>query len=110
MNTLLLSHPACRGPDTGPGHPECAERLLAVGAALEAEAFMLLDRREAPRATIGQLARVHSQGHLERLLRPAAGGERRALDADTVISAGSAEAALRAAGAVVEAEIGRAHV
>ena len=43
-------HDACLAHDTGPGHPECAERLLAVRDALH-EALPELAWREAPEAT-----------------------------------------------------------
>ena len=104
MNTLLLSHRACLGHDPGAEHPECPDRLRAVLEALQSEEFAALLRAEAPAATPEQLGRVHPQGDVEAILgiRPAE-GERVALDADTVMSAGSAEAALRAAGAGVAA-------
>jgi acetoin utilization deacetylase AcuC-like enzyme len=75
-----------------------------VLAALEAEEFALLVRETAPAATVAEIARVHPQRYVEAILeiRPAA-GERMALDADTLMSAGTAEAALRAAGAAVAA-------
>ena len=62
MTTLLYTHPACLDHDTGPQHPERPARLKAVLAALEAEEFRALERREAPRATIEQIARVHPRG------------------------------------------------
>jgi acetoin utilization deacetylase AcuC-like enzyme len=103
MYTTLFTHKACLEHDTGIGHPECAERLKAVLAALEHENFMLLDRREAPRAEIEQLARVHPIAHIERVLAaiPATGHVE--LDNDTILSPGTGEAALRAAGAVCAA-------
>ncbi len=36
METLLVTHPACLGHETPPGHPECPDRLRAVLDALEA--------------------------------------------------------------------------
>jgi acetoin utilization deacetylase AcuC-like enzyme len=68
--------------------------------ALDQEEFADLIRDEAPQASIEQLCRVHPRGYVDAILgiRPAA-GESVALDADTIMSAGSAEAALRAAGA-----------
>ncbi|MEO3433835.1 histone deacetylase family protein [Inquilinus sp. CAU 1745] len=103
MNTLLFAHDSCLDHDTGPGHPECAARLRAVRAALEGEAFMFLDRRDAPRATIDQLTRVHPADHVRRALAIIPETGWRDIDGDTVISPGSGEAALRAAGAVVAA-------
>jgi acetoin utilization deacetylase AcuC-like enzyme len=95
----IYSHPACLAHDTGPTHAERPERLSAVTSALHA-AFPQLDWHEAPRASRGQLLRAHTPALLEQVLetRPR---ERIFLDADTVLSPASAEAALRAAGAVV---------
>ncbi len=96
---LVITHEACLGHDMGQGHPECPDRLRAVWAAIGDR-----PREEAPRATLEQLARVHPAEYVEAILaiRPE-GDERMALDADTIMSAGSAEAALRAAGAGVRA-------
>ncbi|MGC8470041.1 MAG: histone deacetylase family protein [Acetobacteraceae bacterium] len=71
---------------------------------MEAERFAPLLREEAPRASREALTRVHPEAYVEAILalRPAE-GEFAQLDADTVMSAGSAEAALRAAGAAVAA-------
>jgi acetoin utilization deacetylase AcuC-like enzyme len=104
MSVLLLSHRACLRHETGEYHPECPDRLRAVLAALEAEEFSDLIRAEAPEATVEQLERAHPRHYVEAILsiRPAP-GESIALDADTVMSAGSAEAALRAAGAATVA-------
>ena len=97
----IYSHPACLDHDTGPAHAERPERLSAVTDALHA-AFPELDWREAPRASRGQLLRAHTPELLDQVLetRP---DKRMFLDPDTVLSPHSAEAALRAAGAVVTA-------
>jgi len=102
--TALITHPACLRHDTGPYHPECPDRLRAVLAALETEEFADLLREAAPHATTEQLTRVHRGDYVEAILaiRPEE-GELVQLDADTAMGAGSAEAALRAAGAAVAA-------
>ena len=102
MTVLLFSHRACLQHDPGPQHPECPDRLRAVLRALEAEEFAHLIRDEAPQATVEQLTRVHPAPYVQAILgiRPEP-DESVALDADTVMSWGSAEAALRAAGAGV---------
>jgi acetoin utilization deacetylase AcuC-like enzyme len=102
IETALITHPACLGHDPGEYHPECPDRLRAVLRALEQESFAGLLREAAPRATIEQLARAHPTDYVEAILaiRPE-GDERVALDGDTVMSAGSAEAALRAAGGAI---------
>lgn len=103
MVTGLFSHAACLAHDTGDGHPECPDRLRAVLAGLEAEEFIYLDRREAPRASAEQIARVHPGGFVDRILRSIPQTGLRFVDGDTVVSPGSGEAALRAAGAVCAA-------
>ena len=103
MKTALCTHPACLEHDTGLGHPECAERLKVVLAALDAEPFAELDRRVAPRAEIEQIARVHHRPYIDHVFASVPKHGHAGLDADTVISAGSGEAALRAAGALCAA-------
>jgi acetoin utilization deacetylase AcuC-like enzyme len=70
--------------------------------ALEAPEFASLVREEAPRATKEQLTLVHPARIVDAILaiRPEEGDVTN-IDADTAMSAGSAEAALRAAGAGV---------
>jgi acetoin utilization deacetylase AcuC-like enzyme len=102
MTSLLISHPAFLAHDTGEYHPERPDRLRAVLAALEDAAIPGLVSVPAPAATLEQLTRVHPQDYVEAILniRPPA-GELVQIDADTIMSAGSAEAVRRAAGAVV---------
>lgn len=103
MHTILYTHSACLTHDTGEMHPECADRLRAVLGALEGEAFMFLDRREAPRASREEIARVHPPGYVDWVLGEIPEHGHKALDGDTIVSPGSGEAALRAAGAAVAA-------
>jgi acetoin utilization deacetylase AcuC-like enzyme len=72
--------------------------------ALDAGEFAELIRDQAPLATVDQLTRVHPENYVSAILavRPEP-DERVALDGDTIMSWGSAEAALRAAGAAVAA-------
>ena len=103
MSVALYTHPSCLAHDPGPGHPESPARLATVLDALDAPRFATLERRIAPRATPAQLARVHRAELIDDILSnaPATGWCR--LDPDTVMSPASAEAALRAAGAVCAA-------
>ncbi|MDR3435240.1 histone deacetylase family protein [Telmatospirillum sp.] len=104
MTTLLLTHPACLLHETGAYHPECADRLVAINHILEHEDFLFLQREEAPRATTQQLLRAHSLDHVDHVFASVpAEGEISQIDDDTFVSFGSAEAALRAAGAVCAA-------
>ncbi|MHB8447173.1 MAG: histone deacetylase family protein [Rudaea sp.] len=89
--------------DPGTGHPESPARLRAVLEALDDPRFAAVERIQAPRATRTQLERVHDAALIDRVFAsgPSAGYSQ--LDADTVMSPDSLEAALRAAGAVCAA-------
>ena len=100
---LLFTHPACLDHDPGAGHPECPDRLRAVLQALDHDRFAALDRVEAPRATRAQLARVHAQAQIDAVFAAVPESGTHYLDADTGLSPGSLDAALRAAGALVAA-------
>jgi acetoin utilization deacetylase AcuC-like enzyme len=103
MATLLLTHPACLDHLTPAGHPERPDRLRAVERALADERFNALKREDAPRAETDAIARAHPLAYIEaiRQASPKEGLVR--LDADTSMSPGSYEAALRAAGGAVRA-------
>jgi acetoin utilization deacetylase AcuC-like enzyme len=103
VTTLLLTHSACLQHLTPPGHPERPDRLRAIEAALEAEAFRDLMRAEAPRAEAAAITRVHPAAYLEAIEEASPAEGLVALDADTTMSPGSFEAALRAAGGAVQA-------
>ena len=104
MTVALITHPACLDHDTGPFHPERPDRLRRVLQALEHPRFSALLRDLAPLATEDQLARVHPPEYIRAILDIAPEpGQRINLDADTVMSPGSREAALRAAGAAIMA-------
>jgi acetoin utilization deacetylase AcuC-like enzyme len=103
MATLLYTHDACLGHEPGDYHPECPDRLRAILTALAQPEFTALERREAPRADLADIARVHSRQHIEHVLNAVPRAGHVAIDADTVMSPGSGEAALRAAGAVCAA-------
>jgi len=92
----------------GAGHPECAQRLDAIRDSLHASGLdIALEHRDAPLVDLRDVALAHSSGyvaHMRDLLEQvAASGEPRAVDPDTVASAGTWRAALRAAGAAVAA-------
>jgi acetoin utilization deacetylase AcuC-like enzyme len=107
MATALITHPACLAHETPPGHPERAERLVAVLESLKTVEFQYLTRMEALRASRSDLVLAHTTRLLGFILDDAAEEARHrdfvGIDSDTIMSAGSAEAALRAAGAVIRA-------
>jgi acetoin utilization deacetylase AcuC-like enzyme len=98
MSTLLLSHPACLNHLTPAGHPERPDRLRAIEQALEDEKFQSLARVSAPLGSLDAIALCHPMDYVEAIqdASPAEGLVR--LDADTAMSPGSFEAALRAVG------------
>ena len=103
MTTLLFTHDDCIAHDAGSFHPERPERLRAVLAVLEAEAFVLLERREAPKAEREQIERVHDPAYVSLILDSVPESGHFSLDPDTALSPGSGEAGLRAAGALCAA-------
>ncbi len=99
-----LTHDDCRLHDPGAIHPEAPVRLEAIENRLLASGVdLVLDRHDAPPATREQLARVHSPAHIDHVFSVAPASGAFALDGDTVMSPGSLQAALRAAGAGVHA-------
>jgi acetoin utilization deacetylase AcuC-like enzyme len=104
MTTGLITHAACLAHLMPPGHPERVERLRAVLRSLDPARFPDLVRIDAPPATREVLLRVHEAALVDAILdAQVEPGRFVRIDADTAMSSGSAEAALRAAGAVVEA-------
>jgi len=103
MSTLIISHPACLEHLTPLGHPERPDRLRAVESALEAEKFQMLARVEAPLAPFEVIALVHPMDYITAIRDATPKVGMAQLDADTSMSPGSFEAALRAAGGAVRA-------
>ena len=108
MPTAFYSHAECRLHDMGEGHPECPQRLDAIADQLLSSGLdVALQRRDAPLATLEQLARAHSSRYVaelgELLEQVQASGETRHMDMDTIACPGTWRAALRAAGAAVAA-------
>lgn len=98
MTTLLLTHPASYGHEMGPGHPERPDRIRAIERALEQEAFHLLTREQAPRVSRAALLRVHPETYVAAIEEAAPDKGYTRLDADTMMSPGTLEAAMHAAG------------
>ncbi len=102
MTVALYTHVDMLDHRPGDRHPERPERLRAVTEALS-DSDMRFMVRDAPLVEEADLARVHRRPYLDAIFasQPAAG--RLKLDEDTYMSAGSLNAARRAAGAVVAA-------
>jgi acetoin utilization deacetylase AcuC-like enzyme len=96
---VLFSHPSSLQHDTG-GHPERAERIVAVMEELARRDWLGYERVESPPVERSVLERIHPASYVEAIERVSAEGGG-FLDADTVVSTGSFEAALRGAGGAV---------
>src|SRR5262245_23643335 len=103
MPTLHISHPACLDHLTPAGHPERPDRLRAIERALAADAFKSLVRVEAPAAALETIALCHPMDYVTAVQDASPQQGLVQLAADTTMSPGSFEAALRAAGGAVHA-------
>jgi acetoin utilization deacetylase AcuC-like enzyme len=104
MTIAFISSPDCGRHDTGWGHPEHVGRLRAIPHALREEPELLgrVQHVEARHATADELVLAHGAAYVESVRDiVAAGGGR--LDADTVTSEGSWDAATAGAGSVLDA-------
>ena len=103
MTTLLLHHAAFLEHLTPVGHPERPDRLRALHEALDNQDFAALKRVEAPLGDADAALLCHTERYVEGIRRaiPEEGLAR--IDADTTVSPGSWEAAMRAIGAAVHA-------
>jgi len=100
MTTALFAHADAERHITPPGHPE---QVARYGAMTEALADLDLDRREAPRAEEAEILRCHPQSYLDRIRAAIPDEGWQMLDADTHLSPGSLDAALRGVGGAVAA-------
>jgi acetoin utilization deacetylase AcuC-like enzyme len=100
----FISHSDCGRQDTGWGHPEHVGRLRAITRALrdDPDLFHQVEHLEGRHATIAELELVHDPAYVAsvRVIAEQGGGR---LDADTVASSGSWDAATAGAGCVLAA-------
>lgn len=108
--TALVLNGDCGLHDTGWGHPEHQGRLPGIVNAIYRETPALLDhvlQHEARPASESRIRRVHTAAHIE-VVRAASArasrtGEIIPLDADTMVSGASWDAALASAGCAIDA-------
>lgn len=104
MSTAYITHSACLKHDMGAHHPECAARIHAINDQLIASGLLsYLIPYEAHQATKAQLARVHAADYIEDMISKSPHSGFVDIDGDTVLNPHSLDAALYAAGAVVDA-------
>ena len=104
MLAAYITHPDCARHDMGPDHPECPQRLAAIQDHLLIKG--LLDHMvpyDAPLATLEQLGRAHASLYVQELMAKAPADGTVQIDPDTAMNRHTLPAALRAAGAAVEA-------
>ena len=104
MATAIIHHPIFREHDTGPGHPETPSRYQVVMDALRGDAALWsslveVQAREAPRGDIQAAHSPQLYKQVERVVSEGIGY----LDADTIVSMRSFDAARHAAGAPCQA-------
>jgi len=103
MSTLLLHHPSFVGHRTPEGHPERPDRIRAIDRVLEQEKFQPLERESAAMGTVEQAALAHGEAHVIDVRDAIPSEGLIHLDADTSVSSGSWEAAMRGVGGACQA-------
>ena len=97
---VYLAHRSSLEHDTGP-HPEQPARITAIEHELASRDWLGFERRESRPVDREVLEAVHSSSYIDSIAAAAASGGAH-LDPDTIISQGSYDAALHAAGGAVE--------
>lgn len=98
----IISHADCLDHDPGPWHPDTAARLDAINdQVIQSGLDFVIRRYDAPLATAAQLELAHDAAYVQRVFDMAPKEGTVEIDGDTVMSAGTLKAALRAVGAGV---------
>ena len=104
METLYLTHPACRLHDMGDWHPECPQRLDAINDQMLASGLInYVVAQEAGPADRAALERAHDPAYVASILDGGPIEGTRMLDPDTLQGPHTAQAAVHAAGAGIAA-------
>jgi acetoin utilization deacetylase AcuC-like enzyme len=102
VSTAYITHPSSLLHDMGPYHPECPDRLTAIGDRLiSAGLDPYLHHYTAPMATHKQLARAHGEEYIAVIDAASPSSGLHFLDPDTALCPHSLDAARHAAGALV---------
>lgn len=99
MSTLYISHSSALDHLTPPGHPERPDRIRVIERTLEQARFLRLIREQAPSAELSSICRVHAESYVQALHRASPAEGLVEIDAETVLSPFTMEAAMRSAGA-----------
>ncbi len=99
-----ITHPDCARHEMGAHHPECPERLGAINDLLLVKGLLdYMQPFDAPLASTEQLARAHASGYISELIDASPLEGYHKVDPDTDMNTYTIRAALRAAGAAVQA-------
>lgn len=104
MLPAYITHSDCALHDMGNQHPECPERLGAINDLLLVKGYLdYMVPYDAPLATEEQLGRAHASLYVREIFEASPTEGMHAVDPDTNMNPHTLKAALRAAGAAVEA-------
>lgn len=104
MLSAYITHPDCARHEMGPHHPECPERLGAINDMLLTKGLLdYMAPYDAEPATADQLERAHAALYVQELFAASPTEGYHHVDPDTSMNPHTLQAALRAAGAVVQA-------
>ncbi len=104
MQSAYITHPDCARHEMGADHPECPNRLTAINDHLLVKGLLdCMHGYDAPLATVEQLCRAHSPSYVQDILEAAPAQGYARIDPDTSMNPFTVQAALRAAGAAVQA-------
>lgn len=104
MLSAYITHPDCTRHEMGPHHPECPERLGAINDMLLTKGLLdYMAPYDAEPATVDQLERAHAALYVQELIAASPTEGYHHVDPDTSMNPHTLQAALRAAGAVVQA-------
>ena len=103
MTTCIFTSNSSIKHDTGPGHPECPERIPAILTGLKKIQSQKLIWREIGSFDEKYIELTHSKKYLEKINQSFPKEDLVFLDGDTIVSKGSKKAAYDAVGAVINA-------
>ena len=103
MTTCIFTSNSSIKHDTGPGHPECSERIPAILAGLKKIQSQKLIWKEIGSFDEKYIELTHSQKYLEKINQSFPKEDLVFLDGDTIVSKGSKIAAYDAVGGVINA-------
>lgn len=103
MTTCIFTSNSSIKHDTGPGHPECPERIPAILTGLKKIQSQKLIWKEIRSFDEKYIELTHSKKYLEKINQSFPKEDLVFLDGDTIVSKGSKKAAYDAVGAIINA-------